>query len=175
MKLFIDSSQKMFAVCLFNNDFSINYHVLVETKFKVEEIINFFNNIPNIKLIDEIYINVGPGSFVGSRASLLYVRTMAQVNSNIKIFETNTFSILKQQNKKTIFKSEKFYINATKNKSYLLKKNKVEIVEKNKNEAEINYEKLFREFKDNISIFQEINLNDLKPYYASEPQIGGTS
>ncbi len=175
MKLFIDSSQKKFAACLLNNDFSINYHVLVETKFKVEEIINFFNNIPNVKLIDEIYINIGPGSFVGSRASLLYVRTMAQVNSNIKIFQTNTFNILKYQNKKPIFKSEKFYINATKNKSYLLKKNKVEIVKKNNHEIEIEYEKLFKEFENCISIFKEINLIDLKPYYASDPQIGGTS
>ena len=50
----------------------------------VEDIIKFFDNIPNLHKIEDIYINLGPGSFTGARIALLYVRTLAQLNNQIK-------------------------------------------------------------------------------------------
>ena len=169
MKLFIDSSQKTFVAATIEKNI-LKFKSEIETKYKVEEIISFFNKVPDFDQIKEIYINLGPGSFVGSRVALLYVRTMAQINKDIKIFATNTFELLsKQLNKKGM---KKVYIAATKNKSYCLTSNKIEIVEKSKKEVEIDYNKILNYFYEYESCFSETNLKQLKPIYAAEPQIG---
>lgn len=171
MKLFIDSSQKKFIACLFDNSYKPIYKSIIETKYKVEEIINFFDHVPHFNEIEQIYINIGPGSFTGSRIALLYVRTMAQLNSNIKIYCSTTFEIINQQIKKSIF-NKKIYINATKNKSYCWTKEEISIVDKNKKEIEINYDDLINNFEKYISIFEIKHLENIKPIYVGEPQIG---
>ena len=90
MKLFIDSSQSRFIAALIENN-KVIFSSNIETKYKVEEIIKFFDNVPNLHKIEDIYINLGPGSFTGARIALLYVRTLAQLNNQIKIYTTNTY------------------------------------------------------------------------------------
>lgn len=172
MKLFLDTTQRLFVATTLNENDQPIFSKFVDTKYKVEEIIDFFNNIPNFDSITKIYINLGPGSFTGSRIGLLYVRTIAQLNSKIEIFTTNTFDILKIQNPKKIFK--KFFIFATKNKSYSLTKNKMILYHKKaKKELEINYDSFLKNFSKNEKIFSKTDIVSLMPIYISEPHIGG--
>lgn len=170
MKLFIDSTQKIFVAALLNDNNTIEYKVITETKYKVEEIINFFDKLSKLDSIKEIYINLGPGSFTGSRIALLYVRTLSQLNSNINIFTTNSYELLDKQNHSNA--KSIFYINATKTKSYSLSKNKVEIIDKVFCESQINYEEILNNFSFYQSIFVLSSFKNIQPIYASNPQIG---
>ena len=172
MKLFIDSSQKVFAAALMDDNYKVLDSEILKTKFKVESIVGFLKKQKNIQQIDEIYVNIGPGSFTGSRSSLLYIRTLAQINSKIKIFQTTTFNILKAQSRWVIFKRKKMFIEATKTKSYCWVNEEIKLVEKSKKEKEINYKHLINHFANYKNIFQEISVDQLKPLYASNPQIG---
>ena len=169
MKLFIDSSQSRFIAALIENN-KVIFASNIETKYKVEEIIKFFDNIPNLHDIHNIYINLGPGSFTGARIALLYVRTLAQLNNQIKIYTTNTYSLLSSLNKK--FFQRKFFIFATKNKSYLLTNKSVKIVNKHAKESQINYDLLLSNFDKFLNTFTLSSLENLQPTYASQPQIG---
>lgn len=169
MKLFIDSSQSRFIAALIENN-KVIFSSNIETKYKVEEIIKFFDNIPNLHKIEDIYINLGPGSFTGARIALLYVRTLAQLNNQIKIYTTNTYSLLSSLNKK--FFQRKFFIFATKNKSYLLTNKSVKIVNKHAKESQINYDLLLSNFDKFLNTFTLSSLENLQPTYASQPQIG---
>ena len=169
MKLFIDSSQSRFIAALIENN-KVIFASNIETKYKVEEIIKFFENVPNLHKIEDIYINLGPGSFTGARIALLYVRTLAQLNNKIKIYTTNTYSLLSSLNKK--FFQRKFFIFATKNKSYLLTNKSVKIVNKHAKESQINYDLLLSNFDKFLNTFTLSSLENLQPTYASQPQIG---
>ena len=169
MKLFIDSSQSRFIAALIENN-KVIFASNIETKYKVEEIIKFFDNIPNLHDIHNIYINLGPGSFTGARIALLYVRTLAQLNNQIKIYTTNTYSLLSSLNKK--FFQRKFFIFATKNKSYLLTNKSVKVVNKHAKESQINYDLLLSNFDKFLNTFTLSSLENLQPTYASQPQIG---
>ena len=169
MKLFIDSSQSRFIAALIENN-KVIFSSNIETKYKVEEIIKFFDNVPNLHKIEDIYINLGPGSFTGARIALLYVRTLAQLNNQIKIYTTNTYSLLSSLNKK--FFQRKFFIFATKNKSYLLTNKSVKVVNKHAKESQINYDLLLSNFDKFLNTFTLSSLENLQPTYASQPQIG---
>lgn len=169
MKLFIDSSQSRFIAALIENN-KVIFSSNIETKYKVEEIIKFFENVPNLHKIEDIYINLGPGSFTGARIALLYVRTLAQLNNQIKIYTTNTYSLLSSLNKK--FFQRKFFIFATKNKSYLLTNKSVKVVNKHAKESQINYDLLLSNFDKFLNTFTLSSLENLQPTYASQPQIG---
>lgn len=169
MKLFIDSSQSRFIAALIENN-KVIFASNIETKYKVEEIIKFFDNVPNLHNIHNIYINLGPGSFTGARIALLYVRTLAQLNNQIKIYTTNTYSLLSSLNKK--FFQRKFFIFATKNKSYLLTNKSVKVVNKHAKESQINYDLLLSNFDKFLNTFTLSSLENLQPTYASQPQIG---
>ena len=169
MKLFIDSSQSRFIAALIENN-KVIFASNIETKYKVEEITKFFDNIPNLHNIHNIYINLGPGSFTGARIALLYVRTLAQLNNKIKIYTTNTYSLLSSLNKK--FFQRKFFIFATKNKSYLLTNKSVKVVNKHAKESQINYDLLLSNFDKFLNTFTLSSLENLQPTYASQPQIG---
>ena len=169
MKLFIDSSQSRFIAALIENN-KVIFASNIETKYKVEEIIKFFDNVPNLHKIEDIYINLGPGSFTGARIALLYVRTLAQLNNQIKIYTTNTYSLLSSLNKK--FFQRKFFIFATKNKSYLLTNKSVKVVNKHAKESQINYDLLLSNFDKFLNTFTLSSLENLQPTYASQPQIG---
>lgn len=170
MDIFIDSTQSTFAALIFKDN-NIVAKEFETTKYKVEKIISFFDGIENVSNIQNIYVNIGPGSFTGSRISLIYIRTLAQINPNLKIFITNTFDLLKQL-QPWYKKSQTTYIPATKNKSYCKQNGEIVLVNKSKKEQHINYEKLAKNFAKHQSIFKQCSSEDLQPIYASNPQIG---
>ena len=155
--------------CLSNRTIYIHGKFLVQLKIRCL-IIKFFDNVPNLHKIEDIYINLGPGSFTGARIALLYVRTLAQLNNQIKIYTTNTYLLLSSLNKK--FLQRKFFIFATKNKSYLLTNKSVKIVNKHAKESQINYDLLLSNFDKFLNTFTLSSTENLQPTYASQPQIG---
>lgn len=167
MNLFIDSTQREFVAALYDEKFEIIKYKILDTKYKVEEILFFFNDIEeSINKIKNIYINLGPGSFMGSRIALLYVRTISQLKK-INIYTTNTFRLIDikgANTKKCIF--------ATKTKSYCLINFEIELTEKSKNEICLDYKKIVSNFFKYLDRF-DLTLTDiLKPIYVSNPQIG---
>ncbi|MGL4342954.1 MAG: tRNA (adenosine(37)-N6)-threonylcarbamoyltransferase complex dimerization subunit type 1 TsaB [Metamycoplasmataceae bacterium] len=175
MHLFIDTSQKNFAIALFNENFVVIKYEILEIKFKVESLIAFIDK-NNIKLnhLKKIYINLGPGSFTGSRIALVYARTIAQINK-CELYTTNSFLLatINNNNKTTIS------IEANKYRAYVLDLanindlSKTTLVEnQNKNQL-INYEELFQNFNSYLSLFKrEDYINKINVNYLSTPQIG---
>ena len=170
MQLFIDTSQENFACALFDHQWKIVQAKIVLTKQKVEMMLNFFASFTNqqIKQWSKIYINLGPGSFTGCRIALLYVRTLAQIKQ-IPIYTTTTFALLKQQNPQL---SEPLYIRATIQKSFCYQNQEINLVTKQANELELNYESLFANFANYLNSFELSSIASLEPLYAGQPQIG---
>lgn len=166
MKLFIDTTQKNFVCSLFDNQFNPIKYKIKETKFKVEEIINFFNSLPSMDEIKDFYINVGPGSFTGARIALIYIRTICQIQTK-NIYSISTFELIDSNSS-----LNKIYINASKNKSYCLWENKIFVCDKNENEQEPNYLKIINNFLKYKNKFKKSSIKKIKPIYSSSPQIG---
>lgn len=167
MKLFIDTSQPTFCAALFSSSNQVIQSIQKQTKYKVEEIIDFFNHINQINKIKEIYINLGPGSFTGSRIALLYVRTIIQINSGIKLLTTNTFSLLPST-------SSKQYIYATKNKAYCFDGKTITLTEYQGPLMEINYQDLIQHFEHYLKFFELNDVQNAAPLYIGQFQIGAS-
>ncbi|MGL5205312.1 MAG: hypothetical protein ACRC7B_00115 [Metamycoplasmataceae bacterium] len=163
--------------CLLDDDFNIKIKTIIKTLYKVEEVVRFFNSLltdvkMHIKDIKNFYINVGPGSFTGSRIALIYVRTISQI-TGATIFTTNSFKLLDNQ------LDDQLFIAANKNHSFMLSQNNINnvsqttLVEKTNQEKSIDYNKLLSSFKDYVNLFDlEKDILKIQPEYGSSPQIG---
>ncbi|MGL6125080.1 MAG: hypothetical protein ACRC1F_01150 [Metamycoplasmataceae bacterium] len=177
MNIFLDTTQGEFVACLFDEDFQIIRKTIKTTAYKVEEITLFFDNLlidkkAKIKDIKNFYINIGPGSFTGSRISLIYVRTIAQI-SGANIFVTNSFKLLDS------LSEDELFISANKNNSFFINKKNIDnitkttLVKKSKEEKLIDYKNIIANFKSYKNLFTLKNdLLKIKPEYGSTPQIG---
>ncbi|WBP84030.1 hypothetical protein [Mycoplasmopsis edwardii] len=184
MNIFLDTSSSDFLLILFDHDFNIiDYTLIRKHKKKVDLIISEFKNIlekNNIKTIDinGFYTNLGPGYFTGVRSSLIYLRTIAMLQ-NQEFYTTNTFELV------NIIKNDSndFYLDAQGSKVYRLSYtdftkgdylNKVQIIDKENELIEYDFEKLIKNFFKTKSIFKkENNLINIQPFYIKKPQIGG--
>lgn len=167
MKLFIDTSQPTFCAALFSSSNQPVTSVQKQTKYKVEEIIDFFNHIDCFDEIKEIYINLGPGSFTGSRIALLYIRTIIQIKTQIKLWTTNTFLLLHPT-------SSKQYIYATKNKAYCFDGKTITLEEYQGPLMEINYQDLIEHFANYLEFFELNDVQNVEPLYVGQFQIGAS-
>lgn len=165
MKLFIDTSQPIFFAAWISDDYKCISFVEKETKYKVEEIVDFFNNVEDVSLIKEIYINIGPGSFTGSRIALLYVRTIIQVFNNIKLFIIDSFSLLSSTDKNKC-------IYATKNKSYCFDGKHISIIENANKLTPIDFQDIVNNFENYIHKFKLTNVKNAQPLYVGDFQVG---
>ena len=175
MNIFLDTTQNEFVACLFDDNFKIKNKIIKSTTQKVEEIPKFFdslliNKIININDVKNFYINIGPGSFTGSRIALVYVRTIAQI-TNANILITNSFKLLWSKN-------TKMFIYANKNNSFKINieniedMSKTELVPKSTQEQLIDYKEILNDFNNVASLFVLKSPLDIKPEYGSMPQIG---
>ncbi|MGL4252097.1 MAG: hypothetical protein ACRDCJ_00265 [Metamycoplasmataceae bacterium] len=177
MNIFLDTTQYEFVGCLFDDNFNIKTKTIVKTVYKVEEVTKFFDALlidmnVDIKDIKNFYINIGPGSFTGSRIALIYTRTISQI-TGASIFTTNSFKLLDSKS------DDQLFIAANKNNSFMISLNNIEhvsktkLVEKTNKEKTIDYNKLLSSFNDYINLFQlETDILKIKPEYGSTPQIG---
>ncbi len=175
MNIFLDTTQNEFVGCLFNHDFQIINKFIKETVYKVEEIPKFFTNLlikEKIKVqnINNFYINVGPGSFTGSRISLVYARTIAQM-TGAQIFITNSFKLLNNS-------KDDLFIFANKNHSFKINVKDIDdiskamLIAKCEDEQKIDYLNLLNNFNENIHLFKKTDIAKILPEYGSSPQIG---
>ncbi|MGL5617525.1 MAG: hypothetical protein ACRCWU_00505 [Metamycoplasmataceae bacterium] len=177
MNIFLDTTQSEFVACLLDENFKIKIKTIIKTIYKVEEVASFFNTLlidmkVHIEDIKNFYINIGPGSFTGSRITLIYVRTISQITS-ANIYTTNSFKLLDNH------VDDKLFIAANKNHSFMILRNNIEdvsktiLVEKSNEEKIIDYNKLLSSFNDYVNLFKlEKNILKIKPEYGSTPQIG---
>lgn len=175
MTVFLDTTQNNFVACLFKENYLVEKYSIIKTQRKVEEITFFFNELlinkkMQIKDIESFYINIGPGSFTGSRISLVYVRTIAQI-TGAKIFITNSFKLLQKNN-------NELFVYANKNHSFKIGLKDIDnltktlLVDKSDQESEIDYKNILFSFKESLNLFKEEDLLKIKPEYGSMPQIG---
>lgn len=174
--LFIDTSQSDFVFFVFDSNFSLLYQKIKQIKFKVEELVDTFKKISiDLKNIKNIYLNIGPGSFVGSRVAFVFIRTLAQLNSNIKIFTTNTFFLLNINSNNKILCAVK-----SKSELFCLPQSELDNLEKIKiisnleaNVSKIDYHYLALNFSKFTNLFKhEKNLAKIEINYLANPQIG---
>ncbi|MGL4184083.1 MAG: hypothetical protein ACRCRP_03050 [Metamycoplasmataceae bacterium] len=176
MKMFLDTSQLFFAIAIFDDEFKIIKSKTEKIVFKVEALTNFIDeNKINLDQINEIYLNIGPGSFTGVRVALVYAKTIAQL-CNAKIFIINSFILSYLTNKdreEQIIFINKYKSLAIENK-YLHDFSKIKIEKKDLEQTtEIDYKELINNFIKYKSHFkEENNLENINPIYILEPQIG---
>ncbi|MGL5438253.1 MAG: hypothetical protein ACRDA7_00775 [Metamycoplasmataceae bacterium] len=176
MKMFLDTSQLFFAIAIFDDEFKIIKSKIEKIVFKVEALTNFIDeNKINLNQINEIYLNIGPGSFTGVRVALVYAKTISQL-CNSKIFIINSFILSSLLNKD----KEEQIVFINKYKSLILNNkdlhdfSKVKIEKKDLEQTnQINYKELINNFTKYKSYFkEENNLENINPLYILEPQIG---
>ncbi|MGZ9414557.1 tRNA (adenosine(37)-N6)-threonylcarbamoyltransferase complex dimerization subunit type 1 TsaB [Mycoplasma sp. 5370] len=179
MKIFIDTTLNDLVVALFDSQYKlINYVLETELKEKSEKLPLVFKNLLernnfSLQNINSFYINLGPGTFTGSRIALVFCRTIAQL-SNINIYTTSSFNLVSLHTKN----KEIAYIDARGKSSYkaLVQKGKIlsdiEVVERNQNWA-IDYLEVINNFFNYQKLFKlEENLLEIQPIYVKKPHIG---
>ncbi|WGI36825.1 tRNA (adenosine(37)-N6)-threonylcarbamoyltransferase complex dimerization subunit type 1 TsaB [Mesomycoplasma lagogenitalium] len=180
MNIFIDSTLDDLVIGLFNeNKQLVDYEIKVKLKEKSEILPSIFNQILKrnsltINNINNYFINLGPGTFTGSRISLVFCRTICQVN-NSNLFTTNTFELISYDKEKNFF-----FVDARGNSAYMAQAEKgkllseIQVVEKKEKNDTVNYQKFFNDFR---YIFNEIfelekDLLKVEPVYIKKPHIG---
>ena len=171
MKLFIDTTQSMMMIAFFDQNWKVIQSFNLEVQQKVEQMLNFFNQLDQsfFKQLATIYINLGPGSFTGSRIALLYVRTLAQMQK-LPIFTCSTFELIQIQKQLKI--DQPIYLYATSKKSYLWANQSLSLVVKSNEEQCLDYLNLINNFQIYLPVFKLTELVNLKPIYGANPQIG---
>lgn len=185
MKLYLDTANDDFSLAIFDNNFkkidsSIYENYQKKVNLTVQEIEKILNkNQIDISEINEYYLNIGPGSFTGSRVGLVYLRTIAEIQKK-PIFTISTMQLLQKQNPNV----ETFHISAAGNKFYEYKRsdnfdeNKINLVLNEKNDClclKVKHDLFFNNFVDYLPLFKKYNYNELiniKPLYVKMPQIG---
>lgn len=184
MKILFDTVNSDFYCALIDNNFNLIQSVHQENiREKVELIPKIFNlllinNNLTVNDVKEFYINIGPGSFTGSRISLVFCRTIAKILENIKIYVISNFLWL---SKITSILNEEILIPGGGKKFFKAKvqKNKIiseiEIVEQPKEKTKMNYKIFEKNVKKYLSRFEEISdIDEIEPFYLKNPQIGST-
>ncbi|MGY6171741.1 tRNA (adenosine(37)-N6)-threonylcarbamoyltransferase complex dimerization subunit type 1 TsaB [Candidatus Mycoplasma pogonae] len=179
MKLFIDSTGEDLFLGLYDQKFNfLNNKLFINLKQKVEAIPLALSELlasENITMndIDSIYLNLGPGSFVGCRIGLVFARTLAQLLP-ITIYTTNTFLLLAFQNPQAkminIKASGSDMFQAEVENSILI--SEIKIV-KSSQIMKLNYEKLKKDFIKIANLFTKVDdILALEPIYIKKPHIG---
>lgn len=180
MKIFADSTGTDLIIILLNNENKIVDFIWDKNLLKkVEKIPQNFQDLliknqVKIQDIKTIYLNIGPGTFTGSRISLVFFRTIAQIHF-IDFFTINSFEIINQQTK-----DQKIFIDAKGNKLYCGEFNQqnklinISIAEKDQQKINaINYSKIIENFSEYLHLFKENkNLLEVEALYIKKPQIG---
>ncbi|MGX9340489.1 hypothetical protein [Mycoplasma sp. 4044] len=177
MNLFLDGCLEDLAIGLYNSKLKLIDKVIIDKLNKkvdvlphlVEKILT--QNSAKVTDLNAIYINVGPGSFTGSRIALTFARTICQIHKNTQLYVTSTIQLLKKQ-----LKNDILFIKANKYTSYKIDTNNDEKHELVKNIVvdEIDYSELlinFKEYQKCFTLVEDLESVDVK--YFHDPQIGG--
>lgn len=180
LKVFIDTALDDLVIVLFDNHAKkIDYKIIKNLKQKSEFLPIYFNDLlkrnnVNIKEINEYYINLGPGTFTGSRIALVFARTICQVYEKASLYTTSTFNLASIN----INKEKNIFIDARGNSYYKAKVKEgkllsnITIVTEGENQK-IDYDFFINNFANFSFIFkEEKDLLSVQPIYVKKPHIG---
>lgn len=171
MKLLIDTSLPKMLLILFKGN-EIIFSFTSDDKKKADLLPKIFNKmLNNCKIttsdINEFYVTKGPGSFMGSRTALTFVRTICQI-TKAKLFLANTLEFIGAKSENNIF------VDAKNKQSYMFdpisKETTLVVYETN---SKINYEDILKNVNDYLLPFKEVNPDKAKTFYLKDPRIGG--
>lgn len=175
MKLLIDTVNKDFYIAIVEENKTIDY-------IHIENLIKKSDALPveYKKLIDRnnlmtsdlkgIYINKGPGSFMGIRAGFVFGKILAMM-LNIPFHTCDNLLFISQGI------DGEYFVDAKGNKSYkgsiTNKTSSIELVDFVQ-DSMVNYENLINNPKNILELFTvEEDVINAQPLYFKEPQIGG--
>ena len=123
-----------------------------------------------VKALDEIYVNKGPGSFMGVRAGVLFAKTLAYT-LKIKLYACDNLLFISNGQDGT------YHIDAKGGLSYqgIVSKGeaKIELVDFKEN-SKIDYGRIKKKPQLILNLFKLVdNIHDFEPLYIKEPQVGG--
>ncbi len=172
MKLLIDTSLKNLFITIVKDGKTIAFiNETIQKKadrlpFAFEEILKEANI--STKDIKEFYVTSGPGSFMGARTALTFIRTICQL-TNAKLFVGDTLSFISGGTPGT------YFIDAKSEKSYQGVVNRTTIIslEDFQEDSIVPYEDMIANPEKYLSTFLESDPIYAKPSYFKDPQIGG--
>jgi len=165
MKLLIDTTGKKLFISLINDGKTLSYIEYPSLKKKSEllpkVVKELLGDIP-LKDIDEYFVVKGPGSFMGTRAGLMFATTAATIG-NKKIFTIDSLKFISKGQK------GKYFRDASGNSSYKYEDGRYEIVE-GVYESPYPLQDIIKNPTEYLSLF--IKDEDLDPNYIKEPRVG---
>ena len=171
MKLLIDTSLPKMLLVLFQ-DTKVLFHFLSDEKKKADILPKIFQKMltdKNIKTsdINEFYVTIGPGSFMGSRTALTFIRTICQI-TNAKFFVAKTLDFIGAKS------NTKIFVDAKSDQSYMFDpKTKQTSIVNYEQDTTINYDDIIQNIQDYLINFKEKDPNYEKAFYLKNPRIGG--
>ncbi|WKX02423.1 tRNA (adenosine(37)-N6)-threonylcarbamoyltransferase complex dimerization subunit type 1 TsaB [Candidatus Mycoplasma mahonii] len=171
MKLLIDTSLKTLFMSIIDGGETLTF-IKEMVKKKADRLPGAFSELLlkariKTKDIKEIYVTNGPGSFMGVRTALTFVRTIAQINGT-KIFVADTLSFISGGTKGT------YYIDARSDKSYkgvLDSKMSITLISF-RDDSVVDYNEIINKPNKYLDVFKERNVLEVKPNYIKSPRIG---
>ena len=172
MKLLIDTSLKTLFLSIIEDDKTVSFFQ-EEIQKKADALPTVFKDLLNdanikTKAIKEIYVTTGPGSFMGARTALTFVRTITQI-TGAQLFVANTLSFISGGVKGT------YYIDAKSSKSYrgiVGETTEVSLVDFVADSL-VDYSQVIASPKQYLSTFKKVDPIDAFPTYFKDPRIGG--
>ena len=173
MKLLIDTSLKTMFLSLIDGEKTISFYKETIQK-KADALPVVFAELLekadiNANDIKEIYVTTGPGSFMGSRTALTFVRTIAQI-TGAKLYATDTLSFISGS-----IKGE-YFIDAKSGQSYkgvFDGENMSVSLAEFKEDSIVDYSSMIDTPKQYLSTFKKVDPLKVFPTYFKEPRIGG--
>lgn len=184
MNLFIDTSLDNLYFLIFNDKYEIVKKTNIENVARKTDI--FYDELEkilgnNILVKDlNIYITLGPGSFMGSRIASLFAKTSAMF-SNKDVFTISTYDLLKEQEIKKYNNCEYVNIKISKKTNFQIifsKKGdfeKIVTIKNDNNWTKFDYNFFEKHLSFFIKKFKKVNKKEiyqLEPIYLTDPQIG---
>ncbi len=175
MKVLIDTTlPDLFLLAVKDQQTVASIHVKNLLK-KADELPSAFGSLlkkANIKTTDikEFYITTGPGSFMGSRTAIVFVKTLCLM-TKAKLYHASTFALVAGN------QNGNYFIDARGNQFYKakVKNGKMTIsVEKEGVVSAIDYQKITSQPNEYLDLFEAVkDILMLEPIYLKDPRIGG--
>ena len=173
MKLLIDTSLKTMFLSLIKDGKTISFYKETIQK-KADALPNVFKELIvnakiDVKDIKEIYVTTGPGSFMGARTALTFVRTISQI-TGAALYAADTLSFISGSQK------GEYYIDAKSGQSYKGvfdgENMSISLVDF-KEDSIVDYPAIIDTPKAYLSTFKKTSPLECFPTYFKEPRIGG--
>lgn len=175
MKILIETTlQDLFLLAIDKGKTVAKIHVNDLVK-KADELPNAFDLLlkeANAKIsdVESFYITTGPGSFMGCRTALIFVKAICQI-TKINLYHASTFSLISKNIDGTYFidaKGNTFYKAIIENGNIRFSMSSEGV------QSEISYEDIVENPEEYLKLFSKADdILHVDPIYLKEPRVGG--